>query len=44
VAARVEALTRDHGVGLLITGEVTEALNDRFHLKAMPPMAVKGKA
>ena len=44
VAARVEALTRNHKVDLLITDEVREALKDRYRLKAMPPALVKGKS
>jgi len=43
VAARVESLTRTHDVDLLITESVREALDERFVLKEMPPMEVKGK-
>ena len=43
VASRVERLTREHGVDLLITEQVRHSLNDQFRLKAMPPMVVKGK-
>jgi len=44
VASRVEHLTRDHKVDLLITEQVRAALKDQFLLKPMPPMSVKGKA
>jgi adenylate cyclase len=44
VAARVERLTRDLGVDLLITDEVRSELDGRFRLRAMPAVAVKGKA
>jgi hypothetical protein len=40
--ARVEALTRTHGVDLLVTEAVREALDPRFQLRAMPPAAAKG--
>jgi adenylate cyclase len=43
VASRVEGLTREHGVDLLITEEVRAALDERFRLRAMPPVNVKGK-
>jgi len=43
LAARVEALTRQHGVDILITDAVREKLDDRFHLRELPPSAVKGK-
>lgn len=43
VAARVEALTRVHDVDLLITEQVRCALDDRFRLRRMPPVPVKGK-
>jgi len=44
LAARVEALTRVHGVDILVTDAVRETLDDRFVLRAMPPVAVKGKS
>jgi adenylate cyclase len=44
VAARVERLTRDLAVDLLITGEVRAELDDRFRMRAMPAVPVKGKA
>jgi len=43
VAARVEALTRTHGVDILITSDVQKTLDSRFRLRAMPPAVVKGK-
>ena len=44
VAARVEALTRQHDTEILITEEVKAELDDRFDLTQMPPVQVKGKA
>ena len=43
VAARVERLTRELAVDLLITEEVRSALDARFRLRAMPALTVKGK-
>ena len=43
VAARVEALTRELDVDLLITEEVRNQLDDRFFLKEMPAAPIKGK-
>lgn len=43
VASRVEALTRVHDVDLLITEEVRNQLDDRFALKEMPAVPIKGK-
>jgi adenylate cyclase len=43
VAARVEAMTRVHDVDLLITEEVRNQLDDRFSLKEMPAVPIKGK-
>ncbi|MFI5315398.1 MAG: adenylate/guanylate cyclase domain-containing protein [Myxococcota bacterium] len=42
VAARVQTLTRQHGVDILLTGEVQRALDPRFGLRALPPNALKG--
>jgi len=42
LAARVQALTREHGVDVLLTGEVKRALDPRFALRALPPAALKG--
>lgn len=45
VASRVEGLTRNFDVDILVTAEVAQALADpRFRLQSMPPAAVKGKA
>jgi class 3 adenylate cyclase len=43
VAARVEALTREHNTDILITDKIMAELDDRFVLKEMPPVMVKGK-
>ena len=43
VASRVEALTRVHQVDLLITEEVRSKLDERFIVRRMPAMQVKGK-
>lgn len=43
VASRVESLTRQHEVDLLITEDVRKELDDRFCLQAMPATKVKGK-
>ncbi len=43
VAARVERLTRDLAVDLLVTEEVRRELDARFRLREMPAVAVKGK-
>jgi adenylate cyclase len=43
LAARVEGLTREHGVDILVTEAVRDALDQRFVVKAMPAKAVKGK-
>lgn len=43
VAARVESLTRQHNVDLLISDYVKKKLDDRFSLRSMPPVPIKGK-
>ena len=43
IAARVESLTRTHGVDILVTDAIREQLDARFVLKEMPPALVKGK-
>ncbi len=43
VASRVEGLTRDLNVDLLVTEEVRGGLESTFRLRAMPPTPVKGK-
>jgi adenylate cyclase len=44
VAARVEALTRTHGVDILVTEAVRAKLDPRFAVRAMAPATVKGKS
>ena len=44
VASRVEGLTSNFQVDLLITEEIRRSLDERFVLRAMPPVQVKGKA
>ena len=44
VAARIESLTRQHGVDILITGSVQAGLDPRFQLRSLPPTPVKGKS
>jgi adenylate cyclase len=43
VASRVESLTRELGVDLLITEEIRQGLDERFQLQPMLPARVKGK-
>lgn len=43
VASRVEGLTRELGVDVLITEEIRKALEAGFRLRPMPPARVKGK-
>ena len=42
LAARVQALTREHGHDILLTDSVREQLDPRFVLRPMPAVAVKG--
>jgi class 3 adenylate cyclase len=42
-AARVEALTRSHGVDILITDAVKQGLDERIILDEMPAAELKGK-
>ena len=44
LAARVEAMTRVHGVDILVTDTVRAVLDDRFSVRPMPPTLVKGKS
>ncbi len=44
VASRVEGLTSVHKVDLLITDEIRRTLDERFRLREMPAVQVKGKA
>ncbi len=42
LAARVQGLTRDHSVDVLVTADVAAALDPRFEVRPLPAMAVKG--
>lgn len=42
VAARVEALTREHGVDILVTDAVRRTLDPRFRVREMPAQLVQG--
>ena len=42
LAARVQALTREHNVDILLTEEVRSQLDGSFELRAMPPAELKG--
>lgn len=44
LAARVQALTREHAVDLLLTGPVREKLDPGFALRALPATRLKGIA
>ncbi len=44
VAARVQDLSRVHGVDILVTREVQETLDPRFRLRALPPAELRGIA
>jgi len=44
LASRVQDLTRDFAVDILVTDEVREALDPRFRLTPLPPRKVKGIA
>ena len=43
-ASRIENLTRDHDVAILVSAEVRSSLDGRFRVRALPPQQVKGKA
>lgn len=43
VASRIEGLTRNFKVDLLVSDEVRQSLDAQFVLRAMPPAQVKGK-
>ncbi len=43
-AARIESLTRKHGVAILISADVRPALDGRFKLRQLPPEYVKEKS
>ena len=42
VAARVQTLTREYGVDVLLTADAQRALDPRFAVRAMPARALKG--
>jgi len=42
-ASRIEGLTRKHGVSILISAALRDGLHERFSLREMPPLEVKGK-
>jgi adenylate cyclase len=42
VAARVQTLTREHGVDILLTDAAQRALDPRFSLRALPAQPLKG--
>ena len=42
VAARVQTLTREHHVDILVTSDAQRALDPRFALRALPPLMLKG--
>jgi adenylate cyclase len=44
VAARVQGLTRVHGVDILLTADVRETLDPRFSLRSLPPAELRGIA
>jgi class 3 adenylate cyclase len=44
LAARVESLTRPHGVDILVSADARAALDPRFQLRAMPALEAKGVA
>ncbi len=43
-ASRIQDLTRDHDVAILVSAEVRSSLDSRFRVRAFPPQHVKGKA
>ncbi|MDX1478236.1 MAG: adenylate/guanylate cyclase domain-containing protein [Saprospiraceae bacterium] len=42
IAARVEALTRQHQIDILVTEEVRQALDQRFIVRPLQPTPIKG--
>jgi len=44
VASRIEGLTREHRVDVLVSDELRAALDAGFRLRPMPPAYVKGKS
>jgi class 3 adenylate cyclase len=43
VASRIEGLTREHGVDLLVSEDIRAVLDAGFRLQPMPPVFVRGK-
>jgi adenylate cyclase len=43
-ASRIQDLTREHGVAILVSAEVRASLDGRFQVRELPPQQVKGKA
>lgn len=43
-ASRIQDLTREHGVAILVSAEVRLSLDGRFRVRALPPQQVKGKS
>jgi class 3 adenylate cyclase len=44
LAARLQALTREHDVDILVTDAVRQTLDPRFEVRALPPQTIKGIA
>ena len=44
LAARVQAITRDHGVEILVTERVRAVVDGQYTLCALPPATLKGIA
>jgi adenylate cyclase len=44
VASRIEGLTREHRVDVLVSDDIRAALDAGFRLRPMPPALVKGKS
>jgi len=44
VAARLQALTKDLGVDVLISRDVFEKVKDEVAVRALPPVSIRGKA
>ena len=42
IASRVEHLTRQHGVDILVTDAVRQGLDPRFELRELPAVAIRG--
>jgi adenylate cyclase len=44
VASRIEGLTKDAGVALLVSPETRQRVGDHHAFRALPPMPIRGKA